>query len=160
MGKHSEVHGNEGLELLKPAREQASTRRKPEVSMINAPGISHIVTRDQLSPQKTSRFVPLILVRKGSALPWPVDDRASLRPLPNKFLTRLTHPIEHATVRLHVLQRPSTLSATVLPASRVQTISRRAPNWSWEEAHRVTTKPPPRLNRPAESFRQPGGAIS
>ena len=43
--------------------------------------------------------------------------------------------------------------------------SRRAPNWSWEEArtwehHPQPTIPPPRLNRQAKSRRQPVGCIS
>ena len=49
----------------------------------------------------------------------------------------------------------------MLPASRVPPPSRRAPNWgseearTWEHYHPQPTIPPPRLNRQAESRRQP-----
>ena len=54
----------------------------------------------------------------------------------------------------------------MLPASRVPPPSRRAPNWSseeartWEKHHPQPTIPPPCLNRQAESRWQPVGCIS
>ena len=90
----TEVHGGGGLEPVKPAREPSSTRVKPRVLLKNAPRILPVcrsffalvgkkTDRGQRSafPSETLRFAPLILVHKGSALPWLVDDRASLRPL-------------------------------------------------------------------------------
>ena len=50
----------------------------------------------------------------------------------------LTHPIERPTVRLRMLLRPTRLSVTVAPASRMPPPSD-APNWSSEEAHPVNT---------------------
>ena len=111
------------------------------------------VFRHQLFPQKPPglHLGPLILAHRGSALPWLVHDRAALR------LRRIWY----------VLTRWSTtrLSATVFPASRVPPPSRRAPNWTSEEAHTLEhhpqpTIPPPRLNRQVESRRQPVGCIS
>ena len=56
-------------------------------------------------PSETSRLTPLILVHRGPALPWLVDDRAALR------LRRiLCTPTRWSATRF---------SATVLPASRV-----------------------------------------
>ena len=56
-------------------------------------------------PSETSRFAPLILAHRGSALPWRVDDRAALR------LRRIWWvPTRQSTTRL---------SATMFPASRV-----------------------------------------
>ena len=102
-------------------------------------------------PSETSRFKPVILAHRGSALPWLVDDRAALR------LRRIWC--------VSTRQSATRLSATVLPASRVPPPSRRAPNWGSEEArtwehHPQPTIPPPRLNRQAESRRQPVGSIS
>ena len=109
-----EVHGGRGLELVKPARKLASSRPKPCASLKNAPKILPvgrsllaIVGRKQtvvretsfFFPSETFRFAPLILVDKGSLLSWLVDDRAALPP---HQIWCLTHPIERATVRLHV----------------------------------------------------------
>ena len=60
---------------------------------------------------------------------------------------------------------PGSPRQTVLPASRVQPPSQRAPNWSSEKArtwehHPHLTIPPPRSTRQAESRRQPVGCIS
>ena len=148
---------------MKPAREPAPSRPKPCASFKNphescpfaAPWGPRWKKNDsgQTSafPSETSRFAPLILAHRGSALPWLVDDRAALR------LRRIwCVPTRWRTTRL---------SAIVLPASRVPPPSRRAPNWSSEEAHNwehhpQPTIPPPSLNRQAESRRQPVGCIS
>ena len=89
---------------MKLAREPASSRPKPCASL-KKPHESFPFAapcgprrkkndRGQTSafPSETSRFKPVILAHRGSALPWLVDDLASLRLAPN--LVR-THPIEH-----------------------------------------------------------------
>ena len=149
---------------MKPAREPASSRPKPCASLkkphescpFAAPCGSRRKKNDRgqtsAFPSETSRFKPVILAHRGSALPWLVDDRAPLR------LRRLwCVPTRQSTTRL---------SATVLPASRVPPPSRWAPNWgseearTWEHHHPQPTIPPPRLNRQAESRRQSVGCIS
>ena len=150
---------------MKPAREPASSRPKPCASLKKShescpfdapcgPRRKKNDDRGQTSafPSETSRFKSVILAHLwGSALPWLVDDRAALR------LRRIwCVPTRQSTTRL---------SATVLPASRVPPPPRRAPNWGSEEArtwehHPQPTIPPPRLNRQAESRRQPVGCIS
>ena len=149
--------------MVKPAREPASSRLKPCASLEKPHESCPFAApcgprrkknyRGQTSdcPSETSRFRPVILAHRGSALPWLVDDRASLR------LRRIwCVPTQESTTRL---------STTVLPASRVPPPSRRATNWGSEEArtwerHPQPTIPPPRLNRQAESRRQPFGCIS
>ena len=149
---------------MKPAREPASSRPKP-CSSLKKPHESCPFAapcgprrkkndRGQTSafPSESSRFKPVILAHRGSPLRWLVDDRAALR------LCRMwCVPTRKSTTRL---------SATVLSASRVPPPSRRAPNWgseearTWEHHHPQPTIPPPRLNRQAESRRQPVGCIS
>ena len=117
---------------MKPARKPASRRPNPcafldkphESWRFAAPCGPRRKKKDcgQTStfPSETSRFTPLILAHKGSALSWLVDDRAALR------LRRIwCVPTRWSTTRL---------SATVLPASRVPPPSRSA-NWSSEGAH-------------------------
>ena len=89
---NTEVHGRGGLELVKPAREPASSRPKPCASLKKphescpfaapcGPRRKKNDDRGQTSafPSETSRFKPVILAHRGSALPWLVDDRAALR---------------------------------------------------------------------------------
>ena len=101
-------------------------------------------------PSETSRFVPLIVAHKGSAPPRLVDDGSCHPPSPN---LEHTHPIE----------RYQAFRDSALFLSHVAT-SRRAPNWSSEEARtwkhhpQPTIPPPPCLNR-SESQRQPVGCI-
>ena len=76
----------------KPPREPASSRQKPWASLKNAPESCPFAApcgprrkkndRGQTSafPSDTSRFAPLILAHRGSALPWLVNDRVALRP--------------------------------------------------------------------------------
>ena len=150
---------------MKPAREPASSRpkpcaylEKPHDSLARSP---HLVgprrkktDHGQRStfPSETSRFAPLIVTHRGSALPWLIDNSSCPPPSPN-------------LVRIHPKERYQTLcdmhNAPCL--SRVAT-SRRASNWSSEEArtwkhHPQPTIQPPRLSRPAESRRQPVGCI-
>ena len=79
---------------MKPAREPASSRPKPCPFLKNAPRILPVRLslpigpckdktdrgQTQAFPSETSRLAPLILAHRGSALPWLVDDRATLRP--------------------------------------------------------------------------------
>ena len=80
-----------GLELVKPARGPASSRPKPCASL-KKPHESRpfaapcgprrkkkTVGQTLAFPSETFRFSPLILSHRGSALPWLVDDRATLR---------------------------------------------------------------------------------
>ena len=111
------VHGGGGLELMKPAREPASSRpkscaslKKPRKSCpFAAPYDPRRKEKDcgQTSafPSETSRFAPLTLAHRGSALPWFVDDRATL------CLRRIRC--------VPTQQSATSLSTTVLPASRV-----------------------------------------
>ena len=110
---NTQVHGGGGLELVKPRREPASIRPKPCASLENAPVILPVrrfllalVGRKQTGrgrrsafPSETSRFAPLILAHRGSALPWLVDDRASSPSSPNLVLP---HPTVQAATRLRV----------------------------------------------------------
>ena len=89
--RNTEVHGGGGLELVKPARGPASSRPKPCASFKKPHESCPFAApcgprrkkndRGQTSafPSETSRFKPMILSHRGSALPWLVDDRAALR---------------------------------------------------------------------------------
>ena len=89
--RNTEVHGGGGLELVKPAREPASSRPKPcaflkkphESCPFAAPCGPRRKKNDRgqrsAFPSETSRFKPVILAHRGSALPWLVNDRAALR---------------------------------------------------------------------------------
>ena len=78
---NTEVHSGGGLELVKPARESASgppkpfSPVKPSTNIARSPLLvgsrSKKTGRGQRSvfPSETSRFAPLILAHKGSALP-------------------------------------------------------------------------------------------
>ena len=91
--RNTEVHGGRSLELVNPARELASSRPKvlciPEKYLRNLARSPLLVgprrkktDRGQRSafPSETSRFAPLVLAHKGSALYWLVDDRAPFPP--------------------------------------------------------------------------------
>ena len=76
---------------MKPAREPASSRPKPcaflkkphESCPFAAPCGPRRKKNDRgqrsAFPSETSRFKPVILAHRGSALPWLVNDRAALR---------------------------------------------------------------------------------
>ena len=77
---------------MKPAREPASSGPKPSTSLKKphescpfaarcGPRRKKNNDRGQTSafPSETSRFKPVILAHRGSALPWLVDYRAALR---------------------------------------------------------------------------------
>ena len=75
---------------MKPAREPASSRPKPCASLkkpqescpFAAPCGPRRKKNDRgptsAFPSETSRFKPAILTHRGSALPWPLDDQATL----------------------------------------------------------------------------------
>ena len=89
--RNTEVHGGGGLELVKLAREPASSRSKPCASLKKPHESCPFAAscgprrktkdRGQTSafPSETSRFKAMILAHRGSALPRLVDDRAALR---------------------------------------------------------------------------------
>ena len=88
---NTEVHCGGGLELMKPAREPASSRPKPCASLkkphescpFAAPCGPRRKKNDRgqrsAFPSETSRFALSILAHRGSALPWLVNDRTALR---------------------------------------------------------------------------------
>ena len=88
---NTEVHGGGGLELVKLAREPASSRPKPCASLkkphescpFAAPCGPRTKKNDRgqrsAFPSETSRFALSILAHRGSALPWLVNDRAAFR---------------------------------------------------------------------------------
>ena len=149
---------------MKPAREPVSSRPKPCASLkkphescpFAAPCISRRKKNDSgqtpAFPSETSRFAPFDSRAQGFSPPQTRQRSSCPPPSPN-------------LVRTHATERTTRLSATVLPASCVRPPSRRAPNWSSEEAHTwkhhpQPTIPPPRLNRQAEWRRQSVGCIS
>ena len=129
---------------MKLAREPASSHSEPCASLKKARKIfavrpfllalvarSQTVVRDQLSPQQSPRFAPLIHARKSTALPWLVDDRASLRPC--RILQSVSR---YACACCGAL--PGFSRQCQLPLAS-QLLRKRAPNWLSEEAHRVDT---------------------
>ena len=134
----------------KPAPEPASTCPKAPSSLESASGILLVrrsslalvggnlaVLRNQLSLQTiTSRSSPLVLVHKGSALPWLVGDRATLHP------RRIQCLLAQQYTRSDVLARTATpfqiFRDSVTCLSRAPR-SRRTPYWRSGEAH--LTKP-------------------
>ena len=138
---------------MKPACEPACSRPKPCASLKKPHESCPFAApcgpcrkknyRGQRSafPSETSRFKPVILAHRGSALPWLVNDRSALR------LRRIwCVPTRKSTTRL---------SATVLPASRVPPPSRRAPNWGPERGAHLGTSSSPANHTAAAS--QPTG---
>ena len=160
---NTEVHGGGGVELVKPAREPASSLPKPCASLKNAPpilpvrcsllalvGRKQTVVRDQLFPQKppVSRL-------------W--FSRTGVQHSPGSSMIEL--PSAVAESGAYSPDRALLGSHDSAPCLSRATISRRPPNSSLEEActwehHFWPTIPPPRLNRRAESRRQPVGCIS
>ena len=148
---------------MKPAREPASSRPKPCASLkkphescpfaapCGPPRKKKGRGQTPASPSEISRFAPLILAHRGSALPWLVDDRASL------FLRRIcSYPPDRAL--------PGSPRQCSLPLACRHT-SRRAPNWSSDEVHTwehhpQPTIPPPRFKRQAEGRNREGGQLA
>ena len=89
--RNTEVHGGGGLELVKPAREPASSRPKPcaflkkphESCPFAAPCGPRRKKNDRgqrsAFPSETSRFKPVILAHRGSALSWLVNCNFEMR---------------------------------------------------------------------------------
>ena len=143
---------------MKPARKPASSRPKPCVSLKKSHESCPFAApcdprrkkndRGQTSdfPSETSRFTPLILAHRGSALP------GSAIELSSTFVESGAYPPGRAL--------PGSPRQCSLP--HAATRSRRAPNRSSEGAHTwehhpEPTIPPPCLNGQAEPRRQPVG---
>ena len=133
---------------MKPARGPASSLPKSCASLKNTPrilpvrrsllalvGTKQTFVGDTAFPSETPLFTPLILAYKGSTPPWLADDRAALRPRRNWCLLTLSSVPRYACASCGAL----------LGFPRQFSLPLACP------------KPPPRLNRPAESRRQPVG---
>ena len=150
---------------MKPACEPVSSLPKPYVSLKNPTNLARSpllirprrkkTDRGQTSafPLGTSRFAPLISAHRG-VQHFP---SSSTIELPSAFAeSGGAYPPDRA-----LPGSPRQCSLTFA----CRHTSRRAPNWSSEEArtwkhHPQPTTPPPRLNRQAESRRKPVGCIS
>ena len=145
---------------MKPGREPASSRPKPCESLTNAPrslpvrrSLMALVRRKQTLArgQFSPRNLPVRAFdsrTQGFSTPLARERSSFPPPSSNLLLSRL---LEHVTVRLRMLLRPTRLSATVPPASRVppppeghQTGARR--NGTPGKHHPRTTKPPSRIH--------------
>ena len=145
---------------MKPAREPASGRPKPCASL-KKPHISCPFTapcgprrkkndrRQTLaSPLEASRFAPLILAHRGSALPWLVNDRAALR------LRR----IWCIPTQLPGSRRQCSLPLACRHPPEEHQIGARKRRTS---GNTILSQPyPRRVSTKAKSRRQPGGCIS
>ena len=103
---YTEIHSGGGLTLVKPARESTfngpklcASLKKCRRNLARSPLPVSLRRKKTDSGQRspftfdTSPFAPLTLAHKGSALPWPVDDRTDLHPRRNWcVLTRLRGP--------------------------------------------------------------------
>ena len=162
----TEVHGGGDLgQLVKPAREPGPSRPKPCAPLKNAPRILTVrcsllalverkqtVVRDQLFPQKTPGLRLRFSHTKIQYSPLACWRSSCSPPSPNLMVSR---PVERTTVHLHVLLRPTSLSATVPRASRAPPSLKGAKlelgiGAPGEDHPQPTKPPPPRLNRPAE----------
>ena len=146
---------------MKPARKPASSRPKPRAplkkSHESCPFAARCwsVKRGQRSafPLAISRFAPLVLEHSGLGL----SPGLSTIKLPSVLTESGAYPPDRGL--------SGSSRQTVLPDSRVslspeglqiETRKRRAPG----NTPQPTIIPPPRLNRPTESRRQPVGCIS
>ena len=132
-------------------------------SLLALVGRKQTVVRNQFFPQKPPGFSVFDSRAQGFSTPL-ARQRSSYSPfLPNLVLTR---SIARETVRLRALLFPLRLSAPpVPPTSRVLPPLEGHQIEAQKEVHLVDTipnqtKPPPRLNRLAESRSQPTGCIS
>ena len=152
-----------GLELMKPAREPASSRSKPCASLKN----SHESCLFAAPPCRPSQ---------EEKRPWS-HISFSLRNLPGRTLDSraqgFSNPLSHRQSSCPFTESGAYPPNRVLPDSPRQcslplacrNTSRRVPNWSSEEArtwehHPQPTIPPPRLNRQVESRRKLVDCIS
>ena len=155
---HIEVHGGEGLELVKPAREPAFSRSKSCASLKNAPGILS-VRRSLLALIGRNRPCSEISLPLRNLPVRAFDSRAqgfstllarrrsSCPPLSPNLV--ITHPIEYVTLRLRMLLRPTRLSATVPPASGVPSTPKGHRVGAWK---RRTGWTPSSTNQTAVTF--------
>ena len=144
---------------MKPVREPASNRPKPCVSLKKAHESCPVTApcgpcmkknnRGQTLafPSDTSWFTP-------SGFNPPLARRRSSFPPPSSNLVR-THPIEHYQALRD--SAPCLSRAATLPTGTKSKLGREVHTW---EHRPQPTIPPPRLNRQAESRRQPVGCIS
>ena len=144
---------------MKPAREPSSSRLKPCESLkkphescpFAAPCGPRRKKNDRgqrsaFFPSETSRFALSILAHRGSALPWLVNDRASLFPPPSPnletskegFLWGGSDGVDHAAIE--VLQhdelawsRPTTTQRSLTPSPSREVL----------ELHHPPYTPPP-----------------
>ena len=141
---------------MKPAREPATNRPKPCASLKKPQESCPFAApcgprrkkngRGQRSafPSETSRFKPVILAHRGSALPWLVNDRGAYPP--DRVLPGSPR---QCSLPLACRHPPEEHQIGAWEEAR-----------TWEHHHPQPTIPPPRLNRQAESRRQPVGCIS
>ena len=124
---NTEIHGGGGLDLVKPAREPASSRPKLCVSGENAPeilpvGRSLLALAGRIRPCQRSYFSSETPVRafdsRAQGFNILLARRRSSFPLSSQNLVH-AHPTVHAATHLRVLRRSSRLSATTPRASRV-----------------------------------------
>ena len=145
---------------MKPAREPASSRPKPcaflkkphESCPFAAPCGPRRKKNDRgqrsAFPSETSRFKPVILAHRGSALPWLVNDRAALRL--RRIWSNLvrTHPIVEYYQALRDSAPCLSRAATLPKGTKLGLGKRRAPGntiiLSQPYRRRVSTD---RLNR-------------
>ena len=140
----SKVHGGGGLELMKLARIQASSRSKPCTSLKNAPPRrpAHLLLLVCSCKKKTDgcQRSALLSGTSGSRYAFsrvqgfstPLSRRRSRYPSLSPTLT-LTRPLDHVTVRVvRVLLRPTGLSTIIDSASCISraTSFRRSRTWN------------------------------
>ena len=136
---NTEVHGGGGLELAKPAREPASSCPKPCASLKKAPenfparrSLLALVKRKQtvVRDRLSLRNLPVCAFdSRAQGFCTPLARRRSSGPLssPNLVLSRL---IARAAAPYQTFRDSA-------PSLSRFTTSRRAPNWSSEEAHLI-----------------------
>ena len=142
----TEVHGRGGVELVKPARELASSHPKPcatlktplESCQFAAPcwfSYEENSDRGQRSafPSETTRFAPLTLAHKGLAFSCLVNERATLRPHRIWCLITRSSAPRYACARCGTLpgfprQCPLPLACRLLPKGKKLVVILNQPN--------------------------------
>ena len=160
------THGGGGLELVKPAREPASSRPKPCASLKKPHESCPFVApcgprrkknddRGQTSafPSETSRFKPVILAHRGSALPCP---GSSTIELPSAFAESGAYPPDRELPALRD-SAPCLSRAATLPKGTKLGLGTGAHLGTPSSSANHTAAG---INRQAESRRQPVGCIS
>ena len=162
--RNTEVHSDGGLELVKPAREPASSRpkscaflKKPHESSPFAASCRPL--QEENRPWSEIRFslrnLPVrVFDSRAQGFSTSLASRRSNCPPPSPNLVH-THPIEHYQAFCDSVPRLSR-AATPTEGNQIGASSKEARTW---EHHLQPTIPPPRLHRLAESRRQPIGCI-